>query len=432
MASLDARCLAWLRSRVCSSLKVSKSSFDACLAYDTAQDLVAAFLAGEGETLRLHLAALPLLRTSNESMMATGSEVRSLFFQCEHVRVGSPRLSVPHHQQPALVDDSGAGCTAPPDFFPGDEILSDGVPVAGEMTTNASTADAPHEHEDIVDHNSLHPDTSIDMTIPVTQDRVEADLEPQEQAIRMDMMMASKPAVSLLVSHVRQREVLGGTLFAVRRHDEALTEDNIHESVDIGTFPAGEPLTQVSGLLQQVFAPLLSRITGANRDKMGDNMKSQIQAREHSAADTELSAALEKYVSQLQTSEAHLTGSVKLCIPTLDATAMASRNDDTVTTLESCMHEWTLVLQEVKLAEAEKAAPGDGPLDEIHFWREKNNIWGGLHEQIHLSRAQRIIECVSDMMQGFNAMSKAPETPAIKRKTMRTDTWSRTRQTALL
>lgn len=206
------------------------------------------------------------------------------------------------------------------------------------------------------------------------------------------LISASPPDVEIVVSRVRHGEVPGVTVAVVRRHNEALTEENIHDGVDIGFFPAGEPLRQVSGLLQQVFLPLMSQLTGGGHEKI----KSEATSGQHSEANAELSAALEKFVSQLRTSEAHLTGSVQLAIPALDTTAVLGRDDDALAILESCIHEWTLVLQEVKHTEGEKNAQGDGPLDEIHFWREKNNVLGGLHEQIHMPAAQRIIEYAAE------------------------------------
>ena len=126
----------------------------------------------------------------------------------------------------------------------------------------------------------------------------------------------------------------------------------------------------------------------------GDTSKAPVSQGQQTADDAELLAALHKFIGQLRTSEVHLTGSVQLAMPNVDSSALSVKEDDLLTLLESTLHEWTIVIQDVKLAEAEKSAQGDGPLDEIHFWRERNNVLGGLHEQINHGKSQEILEYV--------------------------------------
>lgn len=62
-------------------------------------------------------------------------------------------------------------------------------------------------------------------------------------------------------------------------------------------------------------------------------------------------------------------------------------------------------MQDVKQAEAEKTPGGEGPLDEIFFWRERNTVLGGLHEQITLPRVNRMIEYVAHWTGDNNLLS---------------------------
>eukprot|EP00892_Ulva_mutabilis_P000671 jgi/Ulvmu1/10604/UM065_0060.1 len=374
MSTLDPHCFRWLRGHVCNGLNVSDSNFDACLADDSANALVAAFLAGEGVT--------------------------SIFFQCDERQVChgatkvQPSIPQPGCHEAATVDKqiTPAGVSEP-------EAKSDisvtGIEVTVDCPMNRLTPCASGSPSD--DHGSMkdsgHHMQSTDKVAPPHSMGPAVHGRPVHTSTDGEDLMSTFPNLQIVVSRIRQVDKSSAAVFAVRRHGEALTASTIHAGVDIGFLPAGEPLKQVSGILQQVFMPLLSHITGSSYEKV----KAHASPGQHSPTDTELSAALEKYVSQLRTSEAHLTGSVQLRDPPVDSFAATGSDDDTLTMLESCIHEWTLVLQEVKHAESEKIATGDGPLDEIYFWREKNNVLGGLHEQIHMARAQRIIEYALEM-----------------------------------
>lgn len=324
----------------------------------------------------------------------------SVFFQLEQVEVGPLQVNN-GPDMPKIVLDNAVGAE-----INQSEPQADGVQEVHkrfeiEGLAVVTAADSVAVRVEGGSNLGVNPDTNdtvvpaVDCHFPGTSPASQEGVHPiapekhKSSAATIDDNVLNPQEHPLLrVSHVWQGAMSGGTVFAVRRHGVALTPENIHGSVDIGLLPAGEPLAQASGLLEQVFVPLLSKL----RVNGHEQATPQTSSGQHSVADAELSAALEKYVSQLHTSEAHLTGSVQLAFPMLDAAMLAHKDDDTLSLLESCMHSWTLVLQEVKQAEREKTARGDGPLDEIHFWREKNNILGGLHEQIHMTQAQRISE----------------------------------------
>ena len=106
-------------------------------------------------------------------------------------------------------------------------------------------------------------------------------------------------------------------------------------------------------------------------------------------------AALQKFVTQVKTSATHLTGNVQLQMPAVEFSPSDPRDDDLLLVLEAAMHEWTDALQSVKAAELAKQAAMSGPLDEIQYWSERNNVLGGLHEQISLPEARNVIQYAS-------------------------------------
>lgn len=346
-----------------------------------------------------------------ELSWTAGSGFASLFFQLKHVEVDQVQVNdsqdapnvvfdaatvnnIGSQGNEILISEPWQGESA--SSLGGVSVKARAEPAHVRMLDDATFAASGTDDglQDPGDHDCERLDTDGECGSHISPQVIQSSVQPKQDVPSTNMVDVCRQAercVKLIVSRVWQGQISGGTVFAVRRHGEALTPSNIQDSVDIGLFPVGEPLMQVSGLLEQVFMPLLSQMPGTGHEKA----TAQGASGQDSVADAELSAALEKYVSQLHTSEAHLTGSVQLAFPAMAAAAFASKDDDTLAALESCVHDWTLILQEVKMAEREKMAQGDGPLDEIHFWREKNNILGGLHEQIHMPRAERILECAS-------------------------------------
>lgn len=226
---------------------------------------------------------------------------------------------------------------------------------------------------------------------------------PRSSAPEAACLVPAEPRLVLSTSN--EGHTSGTTAYIVKGHDGRVGEEDMKEHINIGVLTEGDTLSQLSSLLEQVF---LQSIMDTASKNSSDVSKAHVPAGQQPADDAELLAALQKFVGQLKTSEVHLTGSVQLAMPQVDASALAAKDDDLLAVLESTMHEWTIVLQDVKLAEAEKCAQGEGPLDEIHFWRERNNVLGGLHEQINLSRSQAIIEYVINRLALFGSVPQLP------------------------
>jgi dynein heavy chain, axonemal len=168
-------------------------------------------------------------------------------------------------------------------------------------------------------------------------------------------------------------------------------DDRSQHDVDVGSFAGPDVLQNVGALLAHVYIPMLAQHTSADQSVPAS---SSVASDSHKTAESDIVASLQRFLGSIKTSSAHLTGNVQLKIPDVDVESWDGKDDDLTTTLESAMHDWTIVLQNVKQAEATKQPAGDGPLDEITFWNERNSVLSSMYEQIQLPKAQAIIRSV--------------------------------------
>ena len=292
----------------------------------------------------------------------------------------APQLadSIPAQQDLAdPVVDEGSG-DAPAQDVPAQDQPSDSTPAVTsqevpEVLVHTESSVSAHERPGTVDASLLEP----------------AQPEP-EPATASDCSPSAAPAEPRLVLCRNSDGPNDGcaTAYVAKLRDGRVGEEDVQGDVSVGVLTKGGTLGQLTSLLEQVF---MQSIVDTSKST-ADTSKAPVSQGQQATDDAELLAALHKFVGQLRTSEVHLTGSVQLSMPNVDVNSLSVKEDDLLTLLESTLHEWTIVLQDVKLAEAEKSAQGDGPLDEIHFWRERNNVLGGLHEQINHGKSQAVLE----------------------------------------
>jgi dynein heavy chain, axonemal len=346
------------------------------------------------------------VHTAEAALVRAGADTNTLFFSYEIPKAQEAAPSI--HREPApeahipdVLDVPGAD-SEHASGSDGEGLPQHHAPSDGDPSTEEASALHIGEESELVPHAVGANDDVND----IAQEQQTADSNVERPSVtvpaaRDDRVSRVSEASAPCTVPVEPRLVLrsgvegpgdtsSATAFIVKGHDGRVGEEDLTEHISMGVLSRGDTLRQLSNLLEQVFAPSIMDAAAKNSS---DVSKTHVPPGQQLADDAELLAALQKFVGQLKTSEVHLTGSVQLAMPHVDAGALASKDDDLLATLESTMHEWTIVLQDVKLAEAEKSAQGEGPLDEIHFWRERNNVLGGLHEQINLSKSQAIIEC---------------------------------------
>jgi Dynein heavy chain, N-terminal region 1 len=176
-------------------------------------------------------------------------------------------------------------------------------------------------------------------------------------------------------------------IFLIKSAPTGDVDDSRQPDIEIGTFAGSDMLQNVGTLLEHVYIPMLS----ANAAAGSSAHTSMAVSGQQQSVDSDTLAAMHRFLSSLRTSAAHLTGNVQLKVPDIDIDGAGGKDDDILMLLESTVHEWTLVLQNVKQSEATKEPAGSGPLDEITFWNERNSVLSSMHEQIQSAKAQDII-----------------------------------------
>jgi hypothetical protein len=180
------------------------------------------------------------------------------------------------------------------------------------------------------------------------------------------------------------------SVYVVRRDQTHITPENIAEKLDVGVVSGCDTLQNISLLLEHVYIPLL--LSELPQQDTLDGAGGVASSSTEQSTEAELLAAMQKFLAQVKISSSHLTGNMQLTIPNVDVHSMDEKDDELLQTLESSLHTWTLTLQKLKQAQAGKTAEIEGPLGEIYFWGERNNVLGSLYEQINQPRVQRMMQ----------------------------------------
>lgn len=343
--------------------------------------------------IALNLASM----NAQAAFLGAGADVTSLFFRFERPKEtealkqlvtevperissskGAPHSECTPEQQDVVVHDAAEESDAPP-HVQQDDVLESLPPVNGPddpdvLATTESSASAQQNNAQLqaslpdVPHAACDSEVVVDESVPAP---------------------LPKPRL-ILCCGGEDSDGSCATAYVVKHQDGRVDDEDVQWHLSVGVLSKSGTLRQLTSLLEQIY---MSSIVD-NSKNIADVSKAPVSQGQQTSDDAELLAALHKFIGQLRTSEVHLTGSVQIAMPSIDLSTLNAKDDDLLSVLESTVHEWTVVLQDVKQAEAEKSAQGDGPLDEIHFWRERNNVLGGLHEQINHGTSQAILEYV--------------------------------------
>jgi Dynein heavy chain, N-terminal region 1 len=202
---------------------------------------------------------------------------------------------------------------------------------------------------------------------------------------------AHAPQLHLSTDSLHAASDQQASVYLVKQTQGALSAEALDEQLELGIFTEPDTLSIVSRLFEQLYIPILAANIPEPEQlvKTGTLSSSDDQTR----VDTDLLAALQKFHTQVKTSATHLSGNIQLTVPEVEVLPSDEKDDDMLLLrLEEVLHEWSTTLQNVKAAESSKVATMDGPLDEIFFWNERNNVLGGLHEQVSLAAVQNIIQ----------------------------------------
>ena len=108
----------------------------------------------------------------------------------------------------------------------------------------------------------------------------------------------------------------------------------------------------------------------------------------------ELLINVQKFTTQLQQTIQQVEGEIKLDVPEIDITIMPqtqSKDPTLVSSLEAAVDSWSRVITITLEEQFKKTPPGNGPLAEIEFWKERNAALNALYLQLQTATVQHII-----------------------------------------
>lgn len=161
-------------------------------------------------------------------------------------------------------------------------------------------------------------------------------------------------------------------------------------------------------MLSELFLPLLIQQLGtADPSAVGLLPAAAAGAGASSGKPRELLGNMQKYLGQIKQAVQQLTGDITLPMPNLsiDSVAAASKDPDTIHTLEETVAAWSSVLSDVMQRESEKRPEGKGPLAEIDFWRARSAVLSGLWEQLNMRGVTEMLEVLEAGSDDRNLMA---------------------------
>ena len=183
--------------------------------------------------------------------------------------------------------------------------------------------------------------------------------------------------------------------YFVRSGSGAVTIDNIDESVEFGVMGDGPSLGSLEQLLNHVYMPLLASLS----DEAGAD---SFDSGEHGSKN-EFMTSVQRFTSQISHVQQQLRGDISLEIPELSAQdiSRASEDSDVLQILEGALEEWTQVVSKA-IKDLPKFPLGEGPLDEVDFWRDRNARLSILFEQLSRPTVKRMIDAVFASSEDLN------------------------------
>ena len=240
-------------------------------------------------------------------------------------------------------------------------------------------------------------DAGADVDASESNAEVEGPSEDVTQPTEDALPLPDKACLQVSAHSMQAAGASQPSVYFVRKAQEPVQSAHVEDQLEMGKFTEADSLQLVTRLFEQVYIPMLA----ANIPEPDQLVKTGTlsAADAETKIDSDLLAALQKFLNQANTSATHLSGNVQLSMPDLPVELSDERDDDILQTLESVVHEWSQTLQAVKQQELGKTAGTTGPMDEILYWNERNNVLGSLHEQVGSVEFQAIVRYALALLQ---------------------------------
>jgi dynein heavy chain len=107
---------------------------------------------------------------------------------------------------------------------------------------------------------------------------------------------------------------------------------------------------------------------------------------------------MQKFVNHIGLTIRQIEGEVRLKIPNIELPTdlqEVERDELLINTLETSVYDWETLIADALEAQNKKIPKGDGPLDEIDYWKERNVNLSGIFEQTKQEKVKRILEILA-------------------------------------
>ena len=108
----------------------------------------------------------------------------------------------------------------------------------------------------------------------------------------------------------------------------------------------------------------------------------------------ELLINVQKFTSQVQQTIQQVEGEIKLKVPEIDTSIppqTLAKDPSKIAGLEAAVDSWSRVISITLEEQFKKSPPGNGPLAEIEYWKERNSALNALYLQLHTQQVQHIL-----------------------------------------
>jgi dynein heavy chain len=188
-------------------------------------------------------------------------------------------------------------------------------------------------------------------------------------------------------------------IYFLRNKPGPMTAANMPEFLEIG-FLSNQALLMLEQVLNTIYLPMLSQSDFNNfrLKKDGEEIENDQTQQRLEQLKQELLVTIQRFSSHISHTVQQVAGETRLKIPDelaeIDTIEehLVLQDPKKLSQLDNLAEEWIETIQGALLKETLKTPNGNGPLQEIEFWRDKSSSLSTLYEQLNLPIVHKIVK----------------------------------------
>lgn len=191
-------------------------------------------------------------------------------------------------------------------------------------------------------------------------------------------------------------------VYFLRNKPGPMTSTNMPEFLEIG-FLSNQALIMLEQVLNTIYLPILSQsdFNDFRSKKEGEDTENDQTQQRLEQLKQELLVTMQKFSSHVSHTVQQVAGETRLKIPDelaeIDTVEeqLVLKDSKKLSKLDKLAEEWIETIQRALLKETIKTPNGNGPLQEIEFWRDKSSSLSTLFEQLNLPIVHKIVKILN-------------------------------------